>query len=337
MAVTQRGQNYQAVLMLRGERYRKTFPQKGEAEAWEKKIKFSILNNIEIKETSKTFWTFRKAAEECMTIEWVGEKSEKENESKIRLLSEFFIDYFGTDEIDINKIDTEVLDKFVKYFRSKGNSDSTINRKLMGLSKIMRFAHDRKKVLELPKFPTKKEQKNRIRYISREEEIQLLDFFDFSWGSIYRDYYIVAVDTGMRRGEMLKLIKKDITSSNVIVWDSKSGKSRDIELTIRAKKVLKRITLVLKDTDRVFPISETQLRYYFEKMRNTFPEMADVTPHTMRHTFCTRLVQGGKPINEVKELMGHSEITTTMRYAHFAPKRGTSDVSLLDEFSSGLE
>ena len=106
---------------------------------------------------------------------------------------------------------------------------------------------------------------------------------------------------------------------------------------LRAKKVLKRITLVLKDTDRVFPISETQLRYYFEKMRNTFPEMEDVTPHTMRHTFCTRLVQGGKPINEVKELMGHSEITTTMRYAHFAPKRGTSDVSLLDEFSSGLE
>ena len=153
---------------------------------------------------------------------------------------------------------------------------------------------------------------------------------------MYRDYYIIAVDTGMRRGEMLKLIKKDITSTNVIIWDSKSGKSRDIELTLRAKKVLKRITLNLKDTDRIFPISETQLRYYFEKMRNTFPEMADVTPHTMRHTFCTRLVQGGKPINEVKELMGHSEITTTMRYAHFAPKRGTSDVSLLDEFSFGL-
>ncbi len=65
--------------------------------------------------------------------------------------------------------------------------------------------------------------------------------------------------------------------------------------------------------------------------------MADVTPHTMRHTFCTRLVQGGKPINEVQALMGHYDIKTTMRYAHLAPKRGTSDVSLLDEFSSGLE
>lgn len=337
MGVQKRGQNYQASLMLHGQRYRKTFPQKGDAEQWEQKIKFSVLHKIEILETSATAWTFRKAADECMNIEWQGQKSEHENESKIRLLSEFFVDHFGTDEIDINKINTEVLDQFVVYFREKNNADSTINRKLMSLSKIMNFAHDRKKLLELPKFPTKKEPKNRIRYISKEEEIILLDHFNYSWSSLYRDYYIVSVDTGMRRGEMLKLIKKDVSSSNVIIWDSKSGKSRDIELTIRAKKVLKRIMHLLKDDELIFPISATQLRYNFNKMRKTFPEMKDVTPHTMRHTFCSRLVQGGKPINEVKELMGHSSIITTMRYAHFAPKRGTSDVSLLDEFSADLE
>ena len=133
------------------------------------------------------------------------------------------------------------------YFRNLGNSDSTINRKLMCLSKIMKFAIDRKKMVELPNIPLKKEPEGKIRWLSLDEEQLLLKYFDFSWTSTYLDYYIVAVDTGLRTGEMLRLEKKDILEQKLIVWISKSGESRNVGLTPRAKKVLEKRTRILGD------------------------------------------------------------------------------------------
>ena len=52
----------------------------------------------------------------------------------------------------------------------------------------------------------------------------------------------------------------------------------------------------------------------------------------MRHTFCSCLVQLGAPLANVKELMGHEVIQTTMRYAHLYPDQDASDISLLSRF-----
>ena len=67
-------------------------------------------------------------------------------------------------------------------------------------------------------------------------------------------------------------------------------------------------------------------------MRKDIPELSDVHPHIMRHTFCSRLVQLGVPIPNVQKLMGHKKIETTMRYSHLAPNHTALDVSLLSKF-----
>ena len=337
MAVHPRGQNFQANLTVFGKRYRKTFSTSSDASTWENKIKFSLKNNIEIFETStSTFWTYRKASDQCFEIEWKGEKSEETNENNRRLVGEFFIHKFGTDEVDLNKITTLVLDEFIIYFRNLGNSDSTINRKLMCLSKIMKFAHERKKIIELPKIPLKKEPQGRLRWLSLKEERILLKYFDFSWTSTYLDYFIVGVDTGLRTGEMLRLEKKDILEKKLIVWISKSGESRNVGLTPRAEKVLVKRTRNLGDKANVFSITKEELRYRFTLMRRDIPELSDVHPHVLRHTFCSRLVQLGVPLANVQKLMGHKKIETTMRYAHLAPDHDTSDISLLSKFVTDL-
>ncbi len=337
MAVHQRGQNFQANIMVQGNRYRKTFNNYTDASAWENKIKFSVQNDIEILETStSTSWTYRIASDQCFEINWRGEKSEETNEHNRRLVGDFFIHKFGTDQVDLNKITTLVLDEFVIYFREKGNSDSTINRKLMCLSKILKFAHERKKIVELPNIPLKKEPKGRIRWLSLEEEKLLLKFFDFSWTSTYLDYFIVGVDTGLRTGEMLRLQKKDILEKKLIVWISKSGESRNVGLTPRAKKVLEKRIRNLGDEANVFQITKEELRYRFTLMRKELPELKDVHPHVLRHTFCSRLVQLGVPLANVQKLMGHLKIETTMRYSHLAPDHDTQDISLLSELVTNL-
>ena len=55
----------------------------------------------------------------------------------------------------------------------------------------------------------------------------------------------------------------------------------------------------------------------------------DVTIHTLRHTFASRLVQGGRPIYNVQMLMGHKTPGMTQRYAHLSPNHGTEDINVL--------
>ncbi len=62
----------------------------------------------------------------------------------------------------------------------------------------------------------------------------------------------------------------------------------------------------------------------------------DFTPHDMRHTCASWLVQLGVPLVHVMELMRHSDITTTMRYAHLAPENSREAVELLDGHESRL-
>ena len=337
MAVHSRGAGFQANLTIDKKRYRKTFSKSADAQAWEQKIKFSIENDIEILGISGSkSWTYKIASDQCFEINWKGEKSEVTNEMNRRIVGDFLIHKFGTDEVDLNKITTLIVDDFVIYFRKKGNSDSTINRKLMCLSKIMKFAHERKKVVELPKLPLKKEPKGKIRWLTLKEDKLLLEYFNFAWTSDYLDYFIVAIDTGLRTGEMLRLEKRDILEKRIKVELTKSGEPRKVGLTPRAKRVLERRSRTLKDDEKVFMLKKSKLRYRFDVMRKDIPELKDVHPHVLRHTFCSRLVQLGAPLANVQELMGHEVIETTMRYAHLAPDHDASDISLLSKYVTDL-
>ena len=65
--------------------------------------------------------------------------------------------------------------------------------------------------------------------------------------------------------------------------------------------------------------------------------LPDVTFHTLRHTFASRLVQGGATMKAVQELLGHGTMQTTMRYAHLAPNDLRNAVDLLSAPRSGAE
>lgn len=74
-------------------------------------------------------------------------------------------------------------------------------------------------------------------------------------------------------------------------------------------------------SDRGMPMSAASLRYRFDKLKAISGVPADVTPHTMRHTFATMLLEGGADLRSVQELLGHSSLSTTQIYTHLTPER----------------
>jgi integrase len=175
----------------------------------------------------------------------------------------------------------------------------------------------------------------RDRWLTHEEERKLLDNADRpKW---LRPMLVLALHTGMRKGEILALRWQDIDLSRRVltVQKSKNGLKRGIPLsecltaTLRA---LKADTKVIGISGRVFPISDRSLRQAFAKALRK-AHIHDFRFHDLRHTFATRLVQGGVDLYRVQKLLGHKSIAMTMRYAHHCPESLRSSVKVLDNLS----
>ena len=187
-------------------------------------------------------------------------------------------------------------------------------------------------------FPVLKVEKHRLRYLSPEEEKKLLkeldpkredtsnidpskrpDHIKSAMIDVY-DLVVILIDTGARYSEIAK-----------IEWDSINLDQR----TIRLWRPKVRNESVLYMTDRVYSILHRRFQnkkssYLFTNKKGgprntaTLPirkafqraNITGCTVHTFRHTHATRLIQNGLSLYEVKEILGHTDISTTMRYAH---------------------
>ena len=166
----------------------------------------------------------------------------------------------------------------------------------------------------------------------------------------FRPLLIAALYTGMRRGELLALRWREVDFARAAIIVSptttKTGKSRAIPLPrsllaeLKALRARRKITAV-DGSDPVFtagegsPLPETTVRGMMERAvrRCELIQKAGkkgVTFHCLRHTAASLMVQNGATIFDVSKILGHSTVTMTMRYAHFAPEAGRSAVDHLD-------
>jgi len=219
-------------------------------------------------------------------------------------------------KMDALSVKTIVLDR--------GRTPATVNRKLAALSVLLREALELKWLSEVFKVGLMKEPTGIVRFFSNEEEAAMLEWTD-RWGyHDLRDYIIVSIDTGLRQGEILKVLKRDVKDRIVWTYDTKNGNNRDVPLTERAKQVLdsraERISLL---NDPLFDIRADTLRSHRTTMQHHLGMSGDkdYLPHSLRHTFVTRLIERGVDIRTVQELAGHNLVQITQRYAHTNPER----------------
>ena len=155
------------------------------------------------------------------------------------------------------------------------------------------------------------EQKKLPKFLTVDEIQRLLE------ATPSRSYAIIytLLKTGMRRGEVLNLRWEDIDfDRNVIkVKKAKSYRPREIPIDEKLKSIL---TNLPREDGKIFRISRFVLHMDFDKARKVAG--LDIHIHGLRHTFASQLVIQGASLFAVKELLGHSDIKTTMIYAHLS-------------------
>ena len=326
MGIKVRNGRFQADVYHNGQRLRKSFDTKYDAEAWLGTARQALLKgqSVPVATGSVASYTLEKAANRCYLMHWSGGKSD---EKQIQIINQL-LNYFGKFEA-ISTIKTQAIDDYILHLKSRNCAGGTINRKLATLSKILRQAYEEGKLSAMPKIHRQKEGRNRIRWLTYDEEKQILQLCE-SWGDQdMKDAIIVSIDTGVRASELLRIKRSDIDKEGLYIGESKNGDPRLVPCTSRVRNTLE-IRSKTTNKNLLFDFQVNWYRDRFDKIRNIL-DLKDVVWHTLRHTCASRLVQGGVPLTHVKEWMGHKTITTTMRYAHLAPKHLQVGIDVLEQ------
>lgn len=301
------------VITASGDRKRKTFATREEAEA------FEIAN-------AKPDISVGTIFETAFNKFWKGTKDERMARSIVHQL----IEGLGPTK-EMTTIKTKTIVEYVDRLQTRdGLSNGTINRKLAKLSKILTYAHDREIISELPKVEFLEESEGRIRFLSREEEALVLDRL----AEKYRQYATFLLYVGCRVSEALNLRWEHIQNGRVSFWKTKGKKPRTVPLHPKAIAVLEWTRAQGWKT----PFEGINYDAFYDawnvaKTKAGLGDEEDFVPHALRHTFASRLAVGGTDIYRIKELLGHSSVKVTERYMHLIPQNLDSALAALDRDS----
>lgn len=138
----------------------------------------------------------------------------------------------------------------------------------------------------------------------------------------------VAVNTGMRRGEILglKWDQVDLEDGKILLTETKSSEERTIFMNETVKATLSGLE---RRDGLIFPVMVGAMKKdYGEALKKA--KMKDFTFHDLRHTFASNLAMQGVELNDIRELLGHKTIARTLRYAHLSPAHKSKAVTILD-------
>jgi site-specific recombinase XerD len=161
----------------------------------------------------------------------------------------------------------------------------------------------------------------------------------------HRTVIILLYSTGMRLSEISALKIADIDSKNmrIKVVQGKGAKDRFTILSEQVLLELRAYYLIYKPKEYLFngytpgkPLSVRMIQHMVQKaMIQLGLSSKHYTVHTIRHSFATHLVDNGTDLHTVKELLGHSNLQTTMRYMHFTTSRIQGVVNPYDVLPQG--
>jgi integrase len=179
------------------------------------------------------------------------------------------------------------------------------------------------------------ENNRRLRYLSKEECQKLLAECKERKEHL-KPLIITALNTGMRRGEILSLKWEnvDLRHGFILLEITKNGERREIPINATLRNVLEGVALNnLDGSKHVFHDKEGKPYQGVKTSFKTACTDAKITNfhfHDLRHTFASHLVMAGVDITTVKELLGHKTLTMTLRYAHLAPTHKVKALAVLD-------
>ena len=246
----------------------------------------------------------------------------------------FFYEYFPSIISDVRKIKAIYIKECVDHMLETENNKEkpwarkTVNGMIAIVNSMFIYAEkqeyiDKRPTKDIKKLPSP--EKGNPEFFKRDELEKIWKEVDAFWRDPLQFLYF----TGLRKGEMINLKWKDvhldhkvpcITITSFEDWKTKTGKSRIIPLNPNAIKILKK----QKENNPIFVFVSNQGNKIhpdkpYHVLKTALKKIGlEGNVHKIRHSFASHLVMKGVGLKTVQELLGHTDIATTQKYAHLS-------------------
>jgi integrase len=342
MAVRKIGQRWYYDFQVRKSRYRGVIPEartKAQAETAEVKIRNKVFDR-----------KYNTQADTVTLAEFIDAvylpyaRLNKRHPILDELHCKTILAFFG--KKTFAQITPFLIEKFKKERsetmtrRKKQRSPASVNRELEVLSKILSLAVDNEIIDSNPARRVKKLRQDnaRKRYLTVDEERRLMEALTGRREHL-KPVVILAIHTGMRRGEILGLRWQnvDFLRDLIYVTNTKTGYDREVPMNAKARETLSQLWQLNGEYEFVFTNSKTgvnvgDLKHGF---RSACDEagIQDFRFHDLRHTTGTRLADAGTDAFAIAEVLGHRDLQTTKRYTHATELRKRRAVEALASYN----
>jgi integrase/recombinase XerC len=246
----------------------------------------------------------------------------------------FLSDYLKLETIPWEKVDKRGIRLFLIILQDGGISKRSIARKLATIKSFFKYLAREEIIDQNPSLTIKipKFEKKLPAFATLEDIDRLMTLPDTQTFEGIRDRAILELfyGTGMRLTELINLKLSDVMlSENLIRVHGKGNKERVIPLGNTAKEVLNRYLsirakyagqsvdtiFVLKSGKKIYPMAVQRIvKKYLSQSSHTHQQ----SPHILRHSYATHLLNAGANIRVVKDLLGHESLSTTQVYTHLS-------------------
>ena len=258
----------------------------------------------------------------------------KAYETDLIQFSQFVKEYSGTGFFNVSSVDKKTVQHFVGFLTEKDLSPKSTGRKLASIKSffryLLKYAHVESNPASAVKAP--KQHATLPKFLQKEVLEQILSYSDKDDWQLKRDKTILELlySTGIRLSELVAIDLGDVLiDQKTVKVFGKGGKERIVPFGGKAAEALgyylkERNIHLQKDLDNnPFFISKKGLRISPRTVQSRLKKLFDsvaagsgFTPHLMRHTFATHLLDRGADIRAVKELLGHASLSSTQIYTH---------------------
>ena len=240
---------------------------------------------------------------------------------------------FRDNELSMDSVDTDLIRDWMESLMDKGNSASTINKNLSALRSFYRFALRRGLVKKDPAHAVTgpKKSKPLPQFLREGEMDRLLD--ELEWDSSFnnvraRTILLLFYEAGLRRSELIGLDDKDIDfEAAQLKVTGKRNKQRIVPFGAELGETLKDYKAKRQEefgetsgalflSDKGERISGAQVYQIVRKYLSMVTSLKKRSPHVLRHTFATAMLNNGAGLETIKSLLGHESVSTTEIYTH---------------------
>lgn len=304
-----------------GKRYRKTCPTKAEAERYQKFVEAKHVTTGKPWESKPKD---KRLLSELVSLwsEHFGAKLIKHNDRRLKL--NYMVSRLG------NPIAAQLtpaeFNRFLSSRLNEGKKPSTINESIMCINAVYNGLFRIGEIdFENPVSSIKKmkDRQSEMQFLTTKQTGRLLSILKSDNQNEMELVVRVCLSTGSRWGEAAGLTDSRVQNNKVIFTETKNGKNRSIPIATDLFEALKEHSKKVK-TNKLFSISMTRFNSVLVKAEIDLPKGQKT--HVLRHTFASHFMINGGNILSLKEILGHSDISMTMRYAHLSPNHLTDAI-----------